>query len=157
MKLSDICLLLRTHGYRITSQRRALLKVISKSRDCFTPAMIYRRVRRTSPAVGVVTVYRMLDALDDLGLICRMHAGEDCRTYLMRRPVGHHHHLVCESCGKVVDITSCDINQIEDRLARDTGFTISGHLLEFHGMCRSCSQASEQTQLETAAKPSRGS
>lgn len=147
MKLSDVALLLRTHGYRITPQRKALLKVISESRDRFTPAQIYRRARRISPAIGVVTVYRMLDALDDLGLICRMHSADECRTYLMRRPSGHHHHLICVSCGTVVDITSCDVSTLERQLANDTGFSISGHLLEFEGVCHACLLAGVQGRL----------
>ena len=156
MKLSDIMSLLRTHGYRITPQRKALLKVISESRDRFTPADIYRRARRISPAIGVVTVYRMLEALDGLGLICRMHGADECRTYLMRRPSGHHHHLICVSCGKVVDVTSCDMSTLEDQLASDTGFAISGHVLEFQGLCHACLLAGARARLEVPAKHNGG-
>lgn len=138
MRLGDIPSLLRENGFRITPQRTALLRVITGSRDRFTPATIYERAKRYSPTIGIVTVYRMLDALDRIGLICRVHAADDCRSYLIKRPTGHHHHLVCTSCGRVVDVLGCNIGELENKVARNTGFKISSHVLEFEGTCETC-------------------
>ena len=87
--------ILRHRGYRLTPQRRAVLRVIASSHDHLTPAAIYERARQKYPDIGLVTVYRALEVLGKLGLICEMHTGGDCRSYLMRRPSGHHHHLIC--------------------------------------------------------------
>lgn len=136
----DVVSSLRKNGYRVTPQRKALLKVISGFRGCFTPLTVYGRAHKSYPSIGLVTVYRMLDTLDRLGLICRIHSSDECRSYMMKKPLGHHHHLICTSCGRVVDVTSCDVSQLQDKIERNTGFTISGHVLEFEGLCQSCSK-----------------
>ena len=133
-----IATLLRQHGYKLTPQRRAVLRVIALSRKHLTPAAIYERVRQEHPGIGLVTVYRTLEVLAELGLICEVHAGGNCRSYLMRRPPEHHHHLICSECGAVADFTNCDLSELERRLSRETGFKIQGHLLEFLGQCQNC-------------------
>lgn len=140
MKLTanKIASILRQHGYKLTPQRRVVLNVIARSHDHLTPAAIHDRVCQKYPGIGKVTIYRTLDLLTELGLICRVHVGGTSRNYLMRRPTEHHHHLVCSSCSRVVDFTDCDLIELEQRLAGETGFEIEGHLLEFHGRCRDC-------------------
>ena len=129
---------LRQQGYKLTPQRRAVLKVIAISREHLTPAAIYERVRQEHPSIGLVTIYRTLEILTKLGLICEVHIGGRCRSYLMRRPSAHHHHLVCAECGAVVDFADCNLAELEQRLSQDTGFEIESHLLEFLGRCLDC-------------------
>lgn len=130
--------LLRRQGYRLTPQRRAVLNVIALSREHLTPLGIYEKVQEKHPDIGLVTVYRTLELLTELGLLCEVHAGGNCRSYLMRGPDGHHHHLICSGCGAVVDFAYCDLAEIEQKLSKDTGFEIKSHLLEFLGRCRDC-------------------
>jgi Fur family transcriptional regulator, ferric uptake regulator len=130
--------ILRKNTYKMTRQRRAVLEVITGSHDHLTPQGIYERVQKKYPAIGLVTVYRTLEILADLNLICRVHGENNCRSYLMRRPNGHHHHLICISCGKVIDFTGCNLDELEQRLCRETGYKIEGHLLEFNGQCMRC-------------------
>lgn len=129
---------LRQRGYKITPQRRSILKSIVKSHEHLTPSAIYERVRRENPGIGLVTIYRTLEILAELGLICEMHAGGNCRSYLMRRPSEHHHHLICSGCGTVIDFTDCNLDKLERKLSRENNFTINGHLLEFLGKCSDC-------------------
>ena len=129
---------LRQNGYKITPQRRSILKLITGSREHLTPLAIYEKLQRENPGIGLVTVYRTLEILSELGLICEMHAGGNCRSYLMRRPSEHHHHLICSDCGRVIDFTDCGLRKLERRLSRENSFTINGHLLEFLGQCRDC-------------------
>jgi Fur family ferric uptake transcriptional regulator len=133
---------LRERGYRITPQRRAVIKAIAGTHEHMTPSELYEKVRRDNPGIGLVTVYRTMEILTDIGLICELHSGGNCRSYLLRRPAEHHHHLVCSECGQVVDFTNCDLSDIERRLSRDTGFEMESHLLEFLGRCPACQQAS---------------
>jgi Fur family transcriptional regulator, ferric uptake regulator len=136
--ITEISATLRKHAYKLTPQRRAVLKVIEASHDHLTPQAIYERVRAEYPTIGLVTVYRTLEILANLDLVCRVHTADNCRSYLMRRPSGHHHHLVCQSCGEVIDFTGCDLSGLERRLLKETGFHINSHLLEFNGQCRHC-------------------
>ena len=133
--------ILRSRGFKITPQRRTILSAIMLSREHLTPAAIHERVCREHPGIGLVTIYRTLEILNRLGLICEVHAGGNCRSYLMKRPSEHHHHLICSDCGTVVDFTDCDLDGIQQRLSQETGFRIKGHLLEFLGQCRKCCEA----------------
>jgi Fur family ferric uptake transcriptional regulator len=133
--------ILRQQGYRLTPQRHAVLKAIAGSHGHLTPAEIYERVRQEYPAIGLATVYRVINLLTELKLICRMSLNGDSQSYLMRRPLEHHHHLICSQCGRAVDFTECDLSRLENRLSRDTGYDIEGHLLEIYGRCPECSLA----------------
>ena len=137
-KVTKIAGTLRKHAYKLTPQRRAVIEVINGSHDHLTPQAIYARVKKSYPAIGLVTVYRTLEILADLNLICRVHAEDKCRSYLMSRQSTHHHHMVCLSCGTVIDFTRCNLDKLERQLSRETGFKIRGHLLEFNGQCQAC-------------------
>lgn len=140
MRLTEkkLAALLKQQGYKLTPQRRAVLNAIADSHEHLTPAALYERVHQECPGIGLVTVYRTLEVLAQLGVICEVHAGGNCRSYLMRRPSEHHHHLICSGCGAVVDFSHCDLGELEQRLAQETGFEIECHLLEFLGHCRRC-------------------
>lgn len=129
---------LREHGYKLTPQRRAVIRAVTSSQDHLTPAAIYDKVHQDQPDIGLVTIYRTLETLDRLGLICEVHAGGNCRSYLVRRPEEHHHHLICADCGTVIDFTGCDLDKMEQKLSEETGFRIESHLLEFLGHCQTC-------------------
>ncbi len=129
--------MLTQKGYKLTAQRRAVIDVVVSSSEHLAPAALYERVRRTHPAIGLVTVYRTLEMLSELGLICRVHRGGKSRSYTLAL-LGHHHHLVCSRCGTVADFTGCDLEELQQRLSQDTGFKIEGHLLQFVGDCRNC-------------------
>ena len=129
---------LRQHGYKLTPQRRAVVRTIVSSQGHLTPTAIYEKVHQEYPDIGLVTIYRTLDMLDKLGLICEVYAVGACRSYLVRRPSEHHHHLICSECGTVVDFTDCDLTELEQRLSQETGFEIKSHLLELLGRCQNC-------------------
>jgi len=128
---------LRQHGYKLTPQRRVVTRTIISSDDHLTPAAIYEKVRHDHPSIGLVTIYRTLDILAKLGLICELHAGNSCRSYTISA-LGHHHHLICSSCGTVVDFPGFELGEVEQSLSEETGFRIDGHLLEFIGLCQAC-------------------
>ncbi|MFC1944314.1 Fur family transcriptional regulator [Chloroflexota bacterium] len=146
MKLTEkkVASLLKQRGYRLTPQRRAVLSEIACSREHLTPAVIHEKVRREHPGIGLVTVYRTLDMLTGLGLLCEVHVGGGCRSYLLRRPLEHHHHLICSGCGAVMDFDGCALDGLAERLSHETGFKIEGHLLEFFGSCRECRGIKEE-------------
>lgn len=137
----EIIAKLRQRGYKLTPQRRAVLNVIATSQEHLTPAAIYNRAKQEHPSIGLVTIYRTLDILAELGAICEVNPEGSSRSYLIRKASEHHHHLICSDCGAVVDFTACDLDELEQRLSRKTGFKIEGHLLEFVGHCQKCQKA----------------
>lgn len=128
---------LRRHGYRVTPQRRRVVSAIAASHDHFTPAMIHQKISRGDTGLGLVTVYRTLEVLAELDLICRLHAGGNCPSYTIGA-ARDHHHLICSGCGRVVDFAAGDLAGLASRLARESGFRIDGRLLEFTGLCQTC-------------------
>ena len=146
MKPSDrsIIIALRRRGHKLTPQRRVVIHALTSSPDHLTPAAIFERVSQEHPGIGLVTVYRTLKLLAELGLICELHTGDNCPSYTAGTPQ-HHHHLICSGCGTVVDFTGANIiehslSTLEARLSHESGFRIDDHLLEFTGLCRVCQE-----------------
>jgi Fe2+ or Zn2+ uptake regulation protein len=130
--------ILREKGYRLTPQRHAVLKVVAESHEHLSPAEICSRVHKEHPNIGLATVYRVLNLLSELKLICRISVGGSHQGYLMRRPLEHHHHLICSHCEKAVDFSNCDLSPLERQLSQETKFRIEGHILEIYGTCPDC-------------------
>lgn len=141
MRFSEkkIAAILRRHGYKFTPQRWAVIQIIASRQDHLTPADLYEKVRLEHPNIGLVTIYRTLDILTKLGLICELHAGGSCHSYTTAASE-RHHHLICSNCGRVVDFGGYDLGKLEQRLSRETGFDIEGQLLEFTGLCQACQE-----------------
>ena len=128
---------LRRHSYKLTPQRRVVVQAIASNHEHLTPAAIYERVHQARPDIGLTTIYRTLKILARLKLVCELHAGDSYRSYTISAP-GHHHHLICSSCGKVIDLPGCELEETQQILAKQAGFRIDGHLLEFIGLCPDC-------------------
>jgi Fur family ferric uptake transcriptional regulator len=139
MVLEDIVKRLRREGHKVTPQRIEIIKTVIESSELLTPAALYEKVKKIDPEVGEVTVYRTLNILSELGLVCMVHTGENTHSYI-GRPAEHHGHLICSGCGKVVNFTNCNTTDLEKCLASETGFTIQDHRLDFFGQCRDCAK-----------------
>ena len=139
MKLTErkVVATLRQHGYKLTPQRRVVIQAITSNQEHLTATAIYQKVHQDQLNIGLVTIYRTLEILTGLKLICELHAEDNCRSYTISAP-GHHHHLICSNCGKVVDFPSCELEEAQQNLSRQTGFRINNHLLEFVGLCQTC-------------------
>jgi len=151
VNLPQIVSKLHTHGHKVTPQRVAIIKTVLESSELLTPAVLYEKVKQADPEVGEVTVYRTLNILEELGLVCVVHTEDNTHSYI-GRPAEHHDHLICSDCGKVVNFTHCNLGLLEKRLAAETGFNINDHRLDFYGQCDRCahkhpeSPSSDQNQ-----------
>jgi Fur family transcriptional regulator, ferric uptake regulator len=142
MLRNDINQKLRSAGHKITRQRLAIINTVLASDELLTPAALYAQVKRTNPAVGEVTVYRTLEILSELGLVCRVQTADNSPSYI-GCPAGHHDHLICSECGKVVNFTGCNVAGLKKRLSKQTGFSIRQHHLDFYGKCSDCKKLKE--------------
>lgn len=97
---------------------------------------VYRRAKRDRSNLGLVTVYRTLDALVAEGLAQAVHLG-DGRVRYELTDSGHHHHLVCLSCGTVERVEGCLLRADAGKRG-GRGFTVTGHRLELVGYCAAC-------------------
>ena len=116
---------------RMTRQRRAVVDAVAAQQGSFSVVDVYDRARKREPSLGLATVYRTVELLREAGSV-RQLAGAyvQCHT-------GHHHHLVCTSCGSVEETELCAAPPPEE-LARRHGFTAAAHDLDIYGLCRRC-------------------
>lgn len=120
---------------RLTPQRSAVLDAVERQRGSFTVVEVYDRAREREPSLGLATVYRTIELLRATGSI-RQFAGAGEGAYV-RCHTGHHHHLVCLSCGAVEDTELCGAPSATT-LARRHGFKAESHELDVYGTCRRC-------------------
>lgn len=128
---------MRQEGYRITKPRQAVIRAILEDGSYSSPAEVYERARKHLPTVGLVTVYRTLDLLTEMGFARRIHSEERCHGFAAASH-GHHHHLVCRRCGATVEVEGWDLSPYLARVSRETGYHIDDHLLELTGICSTC-------------------
>ena len=126
---------LRSKDLKATPARLAMLEVFAHSQK---PLCIKELEQQTS-GTDVVTLYRNVGDLAKKGVLNRIRL-QDKKDYYEFGSNAHHHHLVCSSCGKVVDIQSCDVKPISQKLLERNGFgSFESHSLEFFGVCKKCS------------------
>jgi len=128
---------LKGNRYKLTPQRKAVLRVLNSSQTHLTPAAVYERVKKLNPRFSLVTVYRTLNILVDLGLICEIRTGANSKSYAAGNPVTHGH-LICNNCGKVVDFEDYDIGELLEELSAASGYVINDHRLDLYGLCPEC-------------------
>jgi len=138
--VKDAAAMLEEAGLRPTRQRVAIVEAMDESGRPDTAQALHARLLRPGRGPGLATIYRTLQALERAGYARAFAAGEGELSYKLCDP-GHHHHLICERCGLVVEIPSCEIEQWASRAARRRGFTVSSHQADIFGLCGRCAGA----------------
>lgn len=130
---------LQTSGYRLTAPLRVLVDLLVESDRALEPFELYDLGRQEYPRLGLVTVYRTLEKLQDLGLVQRIHQENGCHRYL-RAAQGHEHVLLCSRCGRAIYFSGDDLTALSNELAQQTGFCIQEHWLQLLGLCAKCQE-----------------
>jgi Fur family ferric uptake transcriptional regulator len=138
MELTTAVSLLRTKGFRDTQPRRLVLKVLHRLRRATTPAEIEECVRAEGDTINLVTVYRVLEVLLELGIAHRHPCSGKVALCTLPSADGHHGFLHCSRCGDTEEFMSPELCAVEDRIARSAGFKAKDHVSEIVGTCRSC-------------------
>lgn len=128
---------LQKNGYRITAPRRAIVEIMAKSWRPLSALDLYDLGRTRYPRLGLVTVYRTLEKLEQLGLIQRLHHPDGCHTFLPALK-GHTHLLICTACGRAVAFSGDDLSGLITETARHSGYQIREHWLQLFGLCAEC-------------------
>ena len=129
---------LRSRGRRLTRQRQLIWDVLAAEPDRHLSAQdVTVRVREQAPGVTPSTVYRTLDVLVEAGLVLRTDLGED-RVFYEPAYEHHHHHLVCERCGKLVPFADEELEKTIGKLSRRVNFQVSDHEVVLRGACADC-------------------
>jgi len=134
-------------GYRLTIPRRIILDVLSNTNEHLSAEEIYMKVHEVYPAIGLTTVYRTLELLTRAGIVYKFDFGDGRARYELSdspKGKGHHHHLVCTGCGRIIDYTDFIddeielLNRTEKGLSEKYHFKITNHLIQFYGLCEDC-------------------
>jgi len=134
-------------GYRITVPRQAILNVLSNTTEHLSAEEIYLKVHKIHPSIGLTTVYRTLELLIKTGIVFKFDFGDGRARYeLSENPkgIGHHHHLVCTGCSRIIDYTDFINEEIEllkrteKELSKKYKFKITNHMIQFYGLCEKC-------------------
>lgn len=135
--MKDAAVMLADAGLRATRQRETIVHALAGTGRPVTAQVLHARLNRPGHGPGLATVYRTLQALEGAGYARTFPAGEGELSYKLCDP-GHHHHLICERCGTVVEIPSCEIEDWADAAARRRGFSVSSHQADIFGLCAGC-------------------
>ena len=128
---------LSENGYRLTDSRRAVVEIVGSSPRAMTPMEVFDSARATHPELGLVTVYRTLEKLEELHLIQRVHQPSGCQAFVTAGQ-GHQHMLLCQSCGQVTFFEGDDLDTLIKVISGNTGYSIREHWLQLFGLCAKC-------------------
>ncbi len=128
---------LSAHGYRLTSARRAVVEIIAGSPRAQTPLEVFDSARAAHPELGLVSVYRTLEKLEELHLVQRVHQPEGCQAFISANQ-GHQHLLLCQKCGLVTFFEGDNLDNLIASIAEKTGYQIQEHWLQLFGLCEKC-------------------
>ncbi len=126
-------------GLRQGGARRAVVELLGEQDCCLTAQEILDRLRASERKVGIASVYRILDLLVTEGYVQKIDLGSGIYRYEpILRGGGHHHHLVCDSCGKVEPFEDHGLERALGRVEQTSGYDVSLHDVVLHGACEDC-------------------
>ncbi len=148
MKTGDImCTIvdkLRESGLKITPQRRAVINILlNNTSRHLSSEEIYDLVRVDCPEIGIATVYRTMQLLDEVGVISKLNLDDGCIRYeinLNKSESHNHHHLICKKCGGIIEVEDDLMDSVENEIQKVYKFNILDHDIKFYGICEDCNK-----------------
>lgn len=132
---------LAAHQLKMTQQRMTILETFLAVTGHVSSEDLYERIKTRDPEIGQATVYRTLKLLADSGLASSLSFGDGVLRYEPVWGREHHDHLICEGCGKNLEIMDERIERLQEELAERYGFTLSHHSMNLYGLCPDCRKA----------------
>ncbi|MBO5064177.1 MAG: transcriptional repressor [Campylobacter sp.] len=132
---------LRDNGLKYTKQREVLLQTLYNNSEHFTPEQLYLYIKERYPGlnVGIATVYRSLNLLEESGMVTSISFGAQGKKFeLANKP--HHDHMICRQCGVIVEFEDQIIEKRQLAIAKEHGFKLTGHIMQLYGVCCECNK-----------------
>lgn len=124
-------------GYRLTKPRIAVIQSLTQTNHALNPTEIFFKAHRQCSTLGLVTVYRTLEKLEELQLIQRVYL-QDGNYGFFPKSEGHHHLLICKQCNQTEFFSGDDLFPLFSKLNMETGFEVKDHWLQLVGVCAKC-------------------
>lgn len=134
---------LKEKGYKLTPQRRAIVDIIIRNQGShLTTEELYDLVKVECPEIGLATVYRTVQLLEELGVVSKLDLNDGCYRYELVHDTEnhHHHHLICSNCGKVIEVEGDLLEVLEHEIESKYKFKIKNHSVKFYGFCSECNK-----------------
>ena len=137
--IEDLKEVLKNKGMKYTEQRAIILKILLNLDDHLSAEELHEVVKQKYPNqnIGIATIYRTLNFLEEVDLISSISFGKDGKKY-ESNDTQHHDHLICTSCGKIVEFLDEEIEKRQENIAAQNGFEITSHDMQIYGLCENC-------------------
>lgn len=131
---------LRRRNLKLTPERRTVLREVFQHHGHLDADQLLVRLRTKEERVSRATIYRTLELLVDSGLIWKVSLGGSQSHYELAYGAKHHDHLICMSCGQVIEFVNERIEQLQEKVCRDHGFHPMRHNMQIFGHCSKCGE-----------------
>ena len=128
---------LHAQGLRMTPQRMAILHALRHSGGHLSPTEVYNLARKEFPSLTEPTVYRTLEYLAEKKIVLAAHVGNGKMVYELTEN-NNHHHLICRSCGRTVEVEHAPLKVLYRQLESSTGYKLDSSHVTFFGLCPDC-------------------
>lgn len=135
---SDFHQLLKGLSLKSTPKRIALLEILDDEMVYLSPEAIWKKMQKRFKSIGLPTVYRILDELNEGNIISRVLHPDRKLYYYLCRNEEHHHHFICVSCSRVEDLHFCAEKEIETLVVKSMKGKVLSHILQINGLCSRC-------------------
>jgi Fe2+ or Zn2+ uptake regulation protein len=129
---------LKNSGYKLTNARLTVLEIVCSDHAHLTSAEVLERAASGENPIGRASVFRTLELLTDLAIIRPTYLRPGTPHYIVMPEGGHHAHIICPKCQRVIEIDDCEIEDLLEEIVARHDIKISGHLLELYGECEHC-------------------
>lgn len=143
---------LQDQGLKFTNERAALVREIFATHYHFDADELLFRLKNNGIKTSRATIYRTLELLVKSGMVRRVHLGEDHYHYESVGQNSHHDHLVCTTCGEVIEFHDEELEQIQQQICATRNFTPTFHNLQILGVCSECSARGERPDAPDRVK-----
>lgn len=127
-----------TKKLRNSKQRENILVLFLEQNKHMTVEEVYEAAKEKLDSVGIATIYRCFNLFCDCGLCNVLTFADGVARYEAVYDNQHHDHLMCTECGKLIEITNNEIEDLQNKIALDHGFVLTDHKFELYGVCKSC-------------------
>ena len=123
---------------KLTIQRQAVLKNVMENRDHRECDEIYDNLKKEEVNVSRATVYRTVGILEKYGFVRKLELGDGRARYEYKLGMGHHDHMVCIECGKIIEYFNAEIEDLQEKICNDMNFKLVRHIHQLFGICSIC-------------------
>ncbi|WP_024787730.1 MULTISPECIES: Fur family transcriptional regulator [unclassified Lebetimonas] len=136
--------ILKKAGLKFTKQREIIFSTLYKNPNHLTAEDLYLVIKKQYPElnIGIATVYRTLAMLEENSLISSIHCNNGKKFEIAK---SHHDHLICTSCGKIVEFHNDEIEKLQEKIAKENGFKLTNHILQLYGLCEECQKKEKKS------------